>query len=67
MTVLALSFIGKGPRNFFVKKDIPVSTNNAIATITALPPTKDALDQKDDGKNNNNINGPEHVGVMTLI
>ena len=37
MTILALSIIGEGPRNFLVDKDVPIKTNNANIAIAAPP------------------------------
>ena len=67
MTITALLFIGEGPRNFLVNKDVPSPRNKATAAIPALPPIKEATEQKEEGKNNNNILAPEPEEEMTLI
>ena len=67
MTITALSFIGEGPRNFLVDKDVPAPTNKATAAVPALPPNKEATEQKEEGKNNNNTSAPKQAGDMNLI
>ena len=67
MTITALLFIGEGPRSFLVDKNAPASTNKATAIVPALPPIKEATEQKEEGKNNNNTSAPKQAGDMNLI
>ena len=66
MTITALLFIGEGPRNFLVNRDVPATKTKAPTAIPALPPLKETNEQKEEGENNN-ISAPKTPGDMNLI
>ena len=67
MTIMALSSIGEGPRNFLVDKDMPMVKNNTTTTGPVLPPMEETMAAKEEGVKNNNIHAPKTAGDMTLI